>query len=61
MIDKIQILKDELLTRLGQIDLPNNALDDLIEALGGSENVAEVSGVSCRVDYRNGDYGRRNS
>lgn len=45
VIDKIQILKEELLRRLAQIDLPNNALDDLIEALGGSENVAEVSPI----------------
>ena len=43
-VEKAQALKQELLNRLEKLgpSLPNNMLDQLIDALGGVENVAEV-------------------
>lgn len=43
-VEKAQALKKELLNRLLVLGphLPNNMLDELIDALGGTENVAEV-------------------
>ena len=46
-VEKAQALKKELLNRLEQLgpSLPNNMLDQLIDALGGVENVAEVKKI----------------
>lgn len=46
-VEKAQALKKELLNRLLVLGpyLPNNMLDELIDALGGTENVAEVRSV----------------
>ena len=43
-VERAQALKQELLERLDILGtcLPNNMLDELVDALGGPENVAEV-------------------
>ena len=48
-IEKAQALKKELLSRLERLgsSLPNNMLDELIDALGGTDNVAEVGSLMC--------------
>ena len=43
-------MKDELLKKVEELGnrLPANTLDELIDQLGGTENVAEVGGTRCR-------------
>nr|XP_039270739.1 protein strawberry notch homolog 1-like isoform X3 [Styela clava] len=48
-VAKAQALKKELLRKLDSVELPNNTLDELIDALGGPENVAEMTGRKGRV------------
>lgn len=46
-VESAQIMKRELLDQLEKLSehLPPNTLDELIDELGGPENVAEVSGI----------------
>lgn len=46
-VERAQIMKRELLDQLEKLSehLPPNTLDELIDELGGPENVAEVSGI----------------
>ncbi len=43
--ERVQLMKQELLDMLEELGprLPPNTLDELIEELGGTDNVAEVS------------------
>jgi len=49
-VERAQALKRELLERVEALGsyLPNNMLDELIDALGGPDNVAEVSSPTFR-------------
>lgn len=46
-VESAQIMKRQLLDQLEELSehLPPNTLDELIDELGGPENVAEVSGI----------------
>lgn len=50
-VERAQIMKRELLDQLEKLSehLPPNTLDELIDELGGPENVAEVSAICFSV------------
>ncbi len=50
----LQIMRDEIMALIEHLDPPNNALDDLIDRLGGPTCVAEMTGRSARIVRRNG-------
>lgn len=53
-IDRACCMKEELMERIERLGdkLPPNTLDQLIDELGGPENVAEVStNVNCFVNF----------
>lgn len=45
-------VKSKLLTELQELKLPANALDEMVDLLGGVKNVAEMSGRSHRMKRR---------
>ena len=53
-VERAQALKQDLLHRLQVLgpSLPNNMLDQLIDELGGTENVAEVGVGTCVASLR---------
>ena len=57
-IPALVAMRAETLEAIRDLDLPANPLDDLIDRLGGVDNVAEMTGRSGRVlrDSRSGKY-----
>ncbi|KAL7532804.1 hypothetical protein ACHAXR_004855, partial [Thalassiosira sp. AJA248-18] len=48
--------RNAILESIRDLDLPPNPLDDMIDRLGGVENVAEMTGRSGRILRKNGKY-----
>eukprot|EP00939_MAST-03C_sp_MAST-3C-sp1_P001309 g1309.t1 len=48
-------MRDELLAKIEQFDLPTNPIDELIDKLGGPDNVAEMTGRKGRMIRLAGD------
>lgn len=46
-IPELVKIQQDLLHSISELDLPNSPLDDLIDKLGGVENVSEMTGVSA--------------
>ena len=46
---RVEELKKDLLHKLEKLLLPGNALDELVEALGGPDKVAEMTGRKGRI------------
>ena len=51
-VPELRNLKNSLTQRLAGLVLPDNPLDMLIDALGGPENVAEMTGRTTRIVRR---------
>uniref|UniRef100_UPI00358FF1F1 protein strawberry notch homolog 2 isoform X2 n=1 Tax=Myxine glutinosa TaxID=7769 RepID=UPI00358FF1F1 len=50
--ERLESMRAELLQRVDELDLPLNTLDELVDQLGGPQNVAEMTGRRGRVVRR---------